>query len=139
MQSVPRGFWRPSFLSSSLYIFNYQDNILCSQHAWGAGRLDSGINFIQLLNPKCGCLYIVKLFITLKNRRRAKKKKNHKGLNIFQPKSVLCLLFLWSWKSTGSHKNFTGAIIIWNFQGVSKALYNNLKYHNLILFLLFYL
>lgn len=51
---------------------------------------------------------------------------------------VFCLLFLWSWKSTGSHKIFTGAIIIWNFQGVSKTLYKN-KYHMLILFLVFYL
>lgn len=59
------------------------------QHAWGAQRLDSGINFIQLLNPKCGCLYIVELLITLLKNRKRTKKKFHKGLNIFQSKTVL--------------------------------------------------
>lgn len=89
------------------------------------------------LNPKCGRFYIVQLLITFKNRRA--NKTYRKGPTIFKPKSVLYLLCLWSRESTGSHKNFTGAIIIWNVQGVFKALYNNLKYHNLILFLLFYL
>lgn len=93
------------------------------QHAWGAQRLDSGINFIQLLNPKCGCLYIVKLLITLlKNRKRAKKKFIRAWIS-FSLK-MFCLLSLWSWKSTGSHKILTGAIIIWNFQSVSEALWN---------------
>lgn len=105
----------------------------------GCMKIGFGINFIQLLKSQMWVLlYCATINHSFRNRRRANK-TYHKGLTIFKPKSVLYLLCLWSRESTGSHKNFTGAIIIWNVQCVFKALYNNLKYHNLILFLLFYL